>query len=364
MLPMQLITACDGLLALNDIAFELCREFVRPHGDRLFVQVSRYEEYLQEIAKPPEFQPRAALRLILPFLKAHGLTEAQLRDFCGQNLKLLTGAPEAYKFLHRFGFPSFAFVTGYRQLAEALGQRLGFKAEQIVATDLDLDRFALPPAEAEELGHLEAEIIAAPAIELPVGAGSLADLPGPSQQAVAALDRIFGQRLPGMAIGALCREVEPLAGAAKAQALSDSLAQTGLKLTDVIYLGSDASDVQAFAAVRAGGGLAVSYNGNREAVAAAEVVVVSDCAWPIGMLAAIFRLWGKEGILEVAAPETRAKSRALVLPEEMIEPIAVGLQGHLFNIYLGQNPNLEQVIQESEAMRARLRGEAIASIEQ
>ena len=80
------------------------------------------------------------------------------------------------------------------------------------------------------------------------------------------------------------------------------------------------------------------------------------------MLTAICRLWSKEGVLEIAAPETRAKSRALVLPEEMIEPIAMGLQGHVFNLYLSSNPSLEKIVQESEAMQAKLRGEAIASL--
>ena len=67
-------------------------------------------------------------------------------------------------------------------------------------------------------------------------------------------------------------------------------------------------------------------------------------------------------MIEIAAPETRAKSRALVLPEEMIEPIAIGLQGHIFNLYLSNNPDLEKIVQESGAMGARLRGDAIAAL--
>ena len=46
----QLDTACEGPLALNDNIFELCREFIKPHGDRLFRQVSRYDHYLAEVA--------------------------------------------------------------------------------------------------------------------------------------------------------------------------------------------------------------------------------------------------------------------------------------------------------------------------
>jgi energy-converting hydrogenase A subunit R len=362
MLQIQLDIDCEGPLALNDNAFELCREFIKPHGDRFFSQVSRYGDYLAAIAKKPEYQAGDTLKLILPFLKAHGVTNAMSRDFSTQNIRLLSGAAEAYQFLHRFGFPICAISTAYRPFAEAVGSRLGFDSEHVLGTELDLDRYQLSPAEAEELRRLEEEIVAAPAIELPAGASSPEALPAPAQEAIARLDRIFWERLPQLEIGVIYREVKPVGGAAKAQAVADSLAQSGLKLADTIYVGDDLTDVQAFEAVRTGGGLAISFNGNRYAVQAAEVVVVSDSAWSIAMLTAICRLWGKEGVMEVAAPETRAKSRALVLPEEMIEPIAMGLQGHQFNIYLSTSPNLEKMIQESEAMRAKLQGAAIAAL--
>ena len=95
---------------------------------------------------------------------------------------------------------------------------------------------------------------------------------------------------------------------------------------------------------------------------AAEVIVVADSAWPIAMLMAIFQLWGKEGVLEVACPETRDKSRCLVLPEAVIEPIAMGLEGRVFNLYDQSADNLDKVVEESQAMRAKLRGETIATL--
>jgi energy-converting hydrogenase A subunit R len=361
MLQMQLNIDCEGPLALNDNAFELCREFIKPHGERFFTQVSRYGDYLVDLAKRPDYQAGDTRKLILPFLKAHGLTNDLIREFSLKNLKLMPGAEEAYKFLHRFGFPIFAISTGYRQFVEAVCTRLGFEAERIFGTELDLDRYNLSPAEAEELRRLIEEIVTAPAIELPPGAAAAAELPGPAQEAIARLDKIFRERLPRMEIGVIYREVNPVGGAEKAKAVGDSLAKSGLMAADTIYVGDGSTDVPAFEAVRTGGGLALSFNGDRHAINAAEVVVVSDSAWSIGMLTAIFRLWGKAGVLEVAAPETRAKSRALVLPEEMIEPIAIGLQGHQFNLYMADNPNRKKIIQESEAMRARLRGEAIAA---
>ena len=358
----QLDIDCAGSLALNDNAFELCREFIQPHGDRFFQQVSRYDHYLVEVAKRPGAKAGDTLKLILPFLKAYGLTNAQVEAYSRTNVKLMPGAEGACKFLHSRDFPIFEISTSYRPFAEAVGLKLGFKKERILATALDLDRYSLSAAEAEELKRLQGEIVAAPAIELPPDAAAAADLPAPVAEAIAVLDRIFGERLPRIPIGALLQEVNPMGGPEKAKAVTDSLAQTKLTMADMVYVGDSITDVQAFEAVRAGGGLAISFNGNREAVNAAEVIVVSDSAWPLAMLMAILQLWGKEGVLEVACPETRDKSRCLVLPEAVIEPIAMGLEGHLFNLYDQSAENLEQVIEESQAMRAKLRGEAVAAL--
>jgi energy-converting hydrogenase A subunit R len=358
--PVQLDINCEGSLALNDNAFELCREFIQPLGDRFFRQVSRYDDYLVEVAERPGYKSGDALKLILPFLKAHGLTNAQIEAYSRKNVRLMPGAEGAFKFLHSRDFPIFEISSSYRPFAEAVGLKLGFKKERIFATELDLDRYSLSAAEAGELKRLQEEIVAAPAIELPDGAEA-ADL-GPVAEAIAVLDRIFWEQLPAMEIGALLQEVNPIGGPEKAKAVTDSLAQTKLSMKEMVYAGDSRTDVPAFEAVRAGGGLAISINGSRDAVNAAEVIVVADSAWPLAMLMAIVQLWGKEGVLEVACPETRDKSRCLVLPEAVIEPIARGLEGRLFNLYDQSAENLDQVVEESQAMRAKLRGEAIAAL--
>ena len=358
---LQLDIDCEGPLALNDNAFELCREFIQPQGDRFFQQVSRYDHYLVEVANRPGYQSGDILKLMLPFLKAHSLSNAQIEAYSRKNVRLVPGAEGAFKFLHSRDFPIFEISTSYRPFAEAVGLKLGFKKERIFSTELDLDRYSLSAAEAEELMRLQDEIAATPAIELPPDAAA-ADLPAPVAEAIAVLDRIFWERLPAMEIGVLLQEVNPIGGPEKAKAVTDSLAQTKLTMADMVYVGDGITDVQAFEAVRAGGGLAISFNGNRYAVNAAEVIVVADSAWPIAMLMAIFQLWGKEGVLEVACPETREKSRCLVLPEAVIEPIAMGLEGHVFNLYDQSAENLDQVVEESQVMRAKLRGETIAAL--
>lgn len=153
-----------------------------------------------------------------------------------------------------------------------------------------------------------------------------------------------------------------MGGVEKARALSESLARTGLSLADAIYVGDSITDVQAFEAVRVGGGLGISFNGNRYAVEAAEIIVVADNAWPIALLVSIFRRWGKEGVLELATSSQAGRQRIVAIPEAEVEALVRGLEGGVFNLYPAGAAHREAITRESTAMRARLRGATIAAL--
>ncbi|MBM4295713.1 MAG: hypothetical protein FJ126_12535 [Deltaproteobacteria bacterium] len=362
MRAIQLDTDLEGPLALNDNAFELCREFIQPQGAKFFKQVSRYDDYLADLVKQPGYKAGDTLKFILPFLKAYGVTNEQIREFSNKTIKLVPGVEKTYGFLRRQGFPIFAISASYRQFAEAVGKKLGFDAAHLFSTELDLDKYVLAAAEAEELRRLQEEIAAAPEIELPPEAASLEDLPEPVREALALCGRTFQEAVPGMDIGRIYREVNVVGGGEKVQAMEESLARTGVKMADAMYVGDSITDVQAFHTVGAAGGLGLSFNGNHYAVNAAEVVVVADSAWPVALLACVFRQWGKDGVLELAAPESPDKPRTIVLPDAVIEPIARGLHGRGFNLYLSSHPDLKRIIKESAEMRVRLRGGAVAEL--
>lgn len=361
--PLQLDTDCEGPLALNDNAFELCRDFLPPDGARLFTQVSRYDGYLADIARKPGYQTGETLKLILPFLKSAGLTNDRTAEYSRQHITLVPKAEDTYRFLHTLNFPIFAISASYCPFAEGVAAKLGFMPDRLYCTQLDLDRYELPKTEGEELHRLMEEIITAPALDLPLDAKTPEDLAPEVQEVIRLLDAIFWDKIPRMNIGRMYQDVSTMGGPEKVRALENSLAQTGLSLANAIYVGDSITDVPALEKVRAGGGVAMAFNGNRYAIQAAEIIVVADTAWPVALLTAVFLQWGKEGIVELAQSTQPGGSRYLVLPEAMIEPIAMGLQGgKTFNLYHPSTSRREDVIRDSTAMRRRLRGEAIAAL--
>jgi energy-converting hydrogenase A subunit R len=358
----QLNTDCEGPLALNDNAFELCRDFL-PDGARFFTQVNRYVDFQADVAKNPAYQAGDTLKLILPFLKGAGLTNQEMAKYSREHISLVPGAEEAYRFLHALNFPIFAVSASYRQFAEAVAARLNFAPERLYCTEADLDSHELAEKEAGELRRLLGEIVAAPAIELPTEAKTLEDLTPDVRETIGILDTIFRDTIPQMDIGRIYREVHTMGGPEKAQALEDSLAKTNLTMANLMYVGDSLTDAPALEKVQAGGGVALSFNGNRSAIEAAEIIVVADTAWPVALLAAVFQTWGKEGVVELAQSSRPGASKYLAIPEAMIEPIMMGLEkGKTFNLYHPITSRREDVIADSTAMRRRLRGEAIANL--
>ena len=358
----QLDTDCEGPMALNDNAFELCRDFLPPDGARFYTQVNRYDDYLGGLAQEQGYKAGDTLKLILPFLKGAGLTNEKMARYSHEHISLVPRVEAAYRFLHTLNFPLFEISASYRPFAEAVGARLGFVPERLYCTEVDLDSYELSETEAGELRRLLAEIVAAPPIELPPEAKTLADLSPEAQGTIGLLDTIFGETIPGIAIGRIYREVKTMGGPEKARALEDSLAQTGLTMANLMYVGDSITDVPALKKVRSGGGVALAFNGNSYAIEAAEIIVVADTAWPVVLLAAVFQTWGKEGVVELAQSTRPGASKYLAIPEPMIEPIMMGLDGGTFNLYHPSTSLRKNVIADSTAMRRRLRGDAIAAL--
>jgi len=358
----QLDTDCEGPLCLNDNAFEVCRDFIVPDGDRFFKQVSRYDDYLADILKKPGYKAGDTLKLILPWLKAAGLTNDTFLTYSLKSILYVPGVKETYRFLHSLEMPIFEISTSYRQFALAVGMELGFDAAHIFCTELDLDRYTLSSGEVEVLNALKADIVALPEIELPPEATRREDLEPAVQQAITRMDEIFWDLVPGLAIGRIYQDVNPVGGFEKANALTQSLRNTGLPPTAAIYVGDSITDVQAFHRVQEGGGLAVSFNGNRYAVTNAELIIAADSAWPVALVTALFLVHGKAGVLAQAQRGLPGDPAAWGLPDVWTQTIAQGLSGRRAVLATAAGGVTDELIQTSGARRSELRGAAIAAL--
>jgi energy-converting hydrogenase A subunit R len=92
--------------------------------------------------------------------------------------------------------------------------------------------------------------------------------------------------------------VRPIGGGLKLAALREIAAGRRVELRDVMYVGDSITDVPPFEAVREAGGVALSFNGNRYALAAAELAAAAADTAPTRELALAFAAGGREAVLD------------------------------------------------------------------
>jgi energy-converting hydrogenase A subunit R len=338
----QFVSDLEGPLTLNDNAFELTAHFL-PQGAHFFALMSRYDDILADIVKRSGYRAGTTLALIVPFLKAFGLRDRDLHEFSRSSIRLVPGAFEALQRI-RAQMPAFIISTSYEPYVRAVCEALQFPFENAYCTKISLDAYALSEEERQELLTLYDQIVQRK--EISPGVQSVDELSGEDRQTLELLDHIFWERVWGMEIGRVLREVQPIGGPEKARALREISERTGISLAQTIYVGDSITDVEALALVRQAGGLAVAFNGNRYALRAAEIGCISSDALILAEIAEAFQ----------ASP---ARLRLARLRLDCSPSPANGRR----RCTVQAKPGIDDAfIEQSEQMRRRLRGEQIGGL--
>jgi len=353
------ITDCEGPISKNDNAFELMSRVV-PRGDYVFTLISRYDDFLADVVKKPGYKAGDTLKLILPFLKAYGATNALLRKYSAQNILLVPMADETLRVINGF-MPSFIVSTSYEHYITALCDIIGFPKTNVYCTRLDIDKYGVPEGELARLRAICQEISLMPMIEIPGEAKSVNDLSEDSRRTIKRLDEIFWKEISYMQAGAMIKEVNPVGGFEKANSVIDITKKLGVPLSDVIYVGDSITDVDPFRLIRAAGGLTVSFNGNRYAVREAEIAVMSHHTDITTVLAFVFNQFGKEKVLSLVE-ERSWETLKSTCDSALFQRIMKSFSGRLPRVERITSENVERLTAESSAFRKTVRGEAVARL--
>ena len=361
----QVNSDCEGPTCLNDNAFEVCENFI-PQGDEFFLRISRYDDYLAEVVKKEEYKPGDTLKLIVPFLRAYDVTNEKFEEFSKKDIKLVPGANDTFKYIFSKALPFFAVSTSYQQFAYAVYEKLGMRPElieeRVFCTKLDLDKYKLSESEKRELRRIRKEIIDLPVVEIPEGENE--ELSDETKTAVSRLDEIFWQKLQQMECRIMLEEIDPIGGKAKAEAVSKSLEITQKEPANVIYTGDSITDAEALRFVKEGGGLAVSFNGNRYAFPSADIACIAEDTIVTSILIDCFDKHKKAGVIELVENHWNPEGfREFHIGSSLVEQFEQLLsQSKQLNAAVISDSNREILIKESETMRKRVRGLAIGNL--
>lgn len=352
------VSDCEGPISKNDNAFEITAHYL-PEGEKFFTVVSRYDDVLAYVLKRRGYKAGDTLKLILPFLRAYGVTDKKMREFSAKSLVLI---PKAKEMLHHVRVLAHAFIvsTSYEHYVKALCQAVGFPYRNTYCTKLKISKYHVERDEKKRLMELAKEIARMPIIEIPENAKTLEDFPAEYQKAVLRLDEIFWKEIASMESGRFLYEVNPVGGAEKAEAILDAVKKVGAKMSDVMYVGDSITDIEAFKLVKENGGLAVSFNGNRYAVANAEIAILSNNSISTAIIAELFMRFGKEQTLKFVENWSLETLKRAEVSSTLIESL-LKLRD-LPKVKIITRVNIEALARESSEFRKKVRGEAIGEL--
>jgi len=354
------VSDCEGPISKNDNAFELTSHYV-PNGARLFTLISRYDDIQADIVKRTGYKAGDTLKLILPFLKAYGLTSKTMIAFSSQNIVLVPAAKETLEFV-RCIMPTYIASTSYQQYMRALCDAIDFPFKDVYCTRLDLDRHEITDEEKTGLKRLSREMVKLPALEIPPRAQSVSVFRSQMQKTVKRLDEIFWDQISSMRIGKMLFKINPVGGPEKATAIKDILLKLKGQPQNVMYVGDSITDVSAFELVRDAGGLTVSFNGNAYAVREAEIAVLSKNAAIIAFLANIFMEIEKESLLNTIKNWKPSEFRKFYLRRLGKRFSTRIFRGEFPRVKVVTRSNLKKLASESAEFRKKVRGETIGKL--
>lgn len=354
------ISDCEGPISKNDNAFELTAYFV-PNGAHIFTVISKYDDVIADVLKRCGYKAGDTLKLILPFLKAYGITDRKMRVFSAKNLVLIPKVKEALGFIREVT-DAYIVSTSYEHYIKALCRAINFPFENAYCTKVEIDKYTLKEREKKRLKELAAEIAKMPIIEIPSGAKTLEDFPEKYKQVIQRLDEIFWDEIAKMEIGKLFNEVNPIGGREKAEAVKQIIEQLDLSLSDTAYVGDSITDVEAFRMVRREGGLTISFNGNEYAVREAEIAIMAENALITAVLAETFCKYDREGVLKLVEAWSNNSLKTLEISPKIKNMFFEAYSVRLPTVEIVKKENMERLIKESTSFRKSVRGEAIGRL--
>lgn len=366
MKSVQVVLDCEGPITQNDNAFELCEAFL-PNGGEFFSRISLYDDFLADIDKRSGYKAGDTLKLILPFFKAFGITNDMMQAFSTKTLVILPYAKDMLQGLKK-EYNTFIISTSYRQYLEALCKETGFDMQNVYCTDVDMDTVTIGTDEAKRLKTIENEIVQMPTLNWSHDLKTREDLPADMLNLLNWLDGMFWQEIPAMQTGKAFSGVNPIGGREKANSLKDSILRTGNDASSVLYAGDSITDVQALSFARKEGGVALSFNGNRYALQAANYACISPTPYIILDIAKLLSCLGTQRFSELFDSKPCAELdgnqfldilAGLISPNELVPLYENASSIKLFKL---NGDGWKDVLSASETMRKRVRGQKVGEL--
>lgn len=281
----------EGPLTPHDNACDLMKLF--PDGDKIFEVISRYDDLLT-LEGREDYEPGDTLALIVPFLVLHNISEDNITTLATK-ATFTGGARKLTSWLEQSGWKAFCITTTYEQYAIHITNKLGIYAHNVACTPFPLAqlRQTLSEENLKLLQQAEEDILSM----YP---------PADDDRIKQGLDNFFREKLPKTDLGGIIKQVKPVGGQRKVDALNRFAERFNQPLSQWVVVGDSITDFKMLQEVEAEGGLAIAFNANEYALPYATMSLAST---HISDLQKILQAWSK-GYRKEVEKLVKAKEKA------------------------------------------------------
>ena len=350
----QFVSNCHGFIVKNNNAREICAKFIK-NGERLYDVLSRYENisvYASRTVK--EGATRDLMRLLVPLLKANGVTDHKAYTFGKSSIDLVPGADNTMHYLGNL-LPCFINTSSYEHHMMNVTDAIGFPMSNVNCSQVSFDDIDLSRSEAKEFREISGNIAKMNPEDLPErflepGWGGTRK----GWDMMEYLDKVFLERLPSMEVFADLQEVIPIGANEKSYTLLEIRRQSSIDFNSTVYVGGGNTDHQALDIVSDGGGLSISFNGCGDAVRSSNVSIISPDSVVVALLTAEFYNGGIESVHELIENWNMDYLKKKAGPDvNLLNTFLSRFRKKLPEVVIVNNNNAEELAEKSDAYRKK-----------
>jgi len=233
-----------------------------PNGGKLFEVISRYDDLLT-LEEREGYEPGDTLALVVPFLVLHNISENDIASLAVK-ASLTDGAEKLVSWLQYKTWKVFCITTTYEPYAIHITHKLGIYSHHVACTPLPWDKLQLTLGREEMalLKQTEEDILTMQPVT-------------DDDRIKRSLDHFYWERLPNTDLGEAIRDVKPIGGRRKVDALNRFTDEYDQPLANWVVVGDSITDFRMLQAVDEAGGLAIAFNANEYALPCATMSLAS-----------------------------------------------------------------------------------------
>lgn len=349
----QFICSDHVFLTRSNHVRDLCARYIK-NGGRLYDVLARYDTLSLYALGRDTANAGSVNRLVVPFLKAGGITDEAAYNFCKSTTVLMHESDRVFRYIAS-QMPAFISSESYEHHLLAFGEAAGVPLTSINCNTFSFDSIKVSRPDSKALRSIASTLINARITDEMYSVTQSPYLNKFDSKLVDIVDDEYMKKVSKMDFQDKLKSDVKIAGNEKAYGILELCRKKSIDTGSTIVVGSDESDYPAMDLVRDSDGLAIAFNGTEYAVRGSNVAILDENPITVALLSMEFYNGGIESVYDMVdnwdADSLRSRPCA---DRNLMNMFLAQFPERLPEVYKVDDDNLKDVTIKSAAYRKRI----------